>query len=153
MYTNTLIDVDLKYNSNYLQHDFPHLLHIYVILYFLYSFNNPQQMIPIVITLETEEGGSEELLGEVQKEIQLAEEELDVNFAVDTVDRFGTCIKYMHAYCIHTCINNFTLLSTSVVLVYMTILTNFSYSCIMPIVYHSFSCSYSKTILGLLKRF
>ena len=36
-------------------------------LIFLYSFDNPQQMIPIVITLETEEGGSEELLGEVQQ--------------------------------------------------------------------------------------
>ena len=59
-------------------------------------------MIPIVITLETEEGGSEELLREVQTEIQLAGEELDVDITVDTVDRFGTCIKYMQAYCIHT---------------------------------------------------
>ena len=81
-------------------------------------------MVPIVITLETEEGGSEELLGEVQTEIQSAGEELDVNFAVDTVDRFGTCIKYMHAYYIHTMSYMYKYTSVSIWTYVITFLIN-----------------------------
>ena len=55
------------------------------------SFNNLPDVIPIVVTLVTEEGGSEELLQEVQKEMETIGEELSVgvNITVSSVDRFG----------------------------------------------------------------
>lgn len=48
-------------------------------------------MIPIVITLVTGEGGSEELLVEVEREVKKLD--LGINITVDSVDRFGREIK------------------------------------------------------------
>ena len=46
-------------------------------------------MIPIVITLITEEEGSEELLAFVEDEMQRLETQLNVNITIKDVDRFG----------------------------------------------------------------
>ena len=46
-------------------------------------------MIPIAITLITEERGSEELLEFVEDEMQRLETQLNYNISIDDVDRFG----------------------------------------------------------------
>ena len=46
-------------------------------------------MIPIVITLITEEKGSEELLEFVEDEMQRLETQLNFNITIQDVDRFG----------------------------------------------------------------
>lgn len=56
-----------------------------------YSFDSLLSVIPIVITLVTGEGGSEELLVEVEREVKKLD--LGINITVDSVDRFGREIK------------------------------------------------------------
>ena len=46
-------------------------------------------MIPIVMTLITEEMGSEELLEFVEDEMQRLETQLNFNITIQDVDRFG----------------------------------------------------------------
>ena len=46
-------------------------------------------MIPIVITLITNEGGSEELLEDVQEEMETLGMQLNINIIINEVDRFG----------------------------------------------------------------
>ena len=46
-------------------------------------------MIPIVMTLITEEEGSEELLEFVEDEMQRLETQLNFNVTIENVDRFG----------------------------------------------------------------
>ena len=53
------------------------------------SFSSPPQVIPIIITLVTEEGGSDELLRNVEEEIQTLGMQLNINITIDGVDRFG----------------------------------------------------------------
>ena len=60
-------------------------------------------MVPIIITLVTEEGGSEELFGEVQMEMEKVGEQLDVEITAGNVERFG-----MHLYIKYACIDVLT---------------------------------------------
>ena len=46
-------------------------------------------MIPIIITLVTKEGGSEELLEDVNEEMETLGMQLNVNITINVVDRFG----------------------------------------------------------------
>ena len=46
-------------------------------------------MIPIIITLVTKAGGSEELLEDVNEEMQTVGMQLNVNITINVVDRFG----------------------------------------------------------------
>ena len=46
-------------------------------------------MIPIVITLVTNEGGSEELLEDVEEEMETLGIQLNINITINEVDRFG----------------------------------------------------------------
>ena len=56
---------------------------------YFFSLENSLEMIPIVITLITEDEGSEELLKYVEDEMQRLETQLNFNISVDDVDRFG----------------------------------------------------------------
>ena len=56
---------------------------------YLFSLENSLEMIPIAITLITEEKGSEELLEFVENEMQRLETQLNYNISIDDVDRFG----------------------------------------------------------------
>ena len=58
----------------------------YYIDHKLYSFNSSLQMIPIIITLVTKEGGSEELLEAVNEEMQTLGMQLNVNITINVVD-------------------------------------------------------------------
>ena len=51
-------------------------------------------MIPIIITLVTKGGGSEELLADVDQEMQSLGIQLSVNITINEVDRFGK-IRYV----------------------------------------------------------
>ena len=55
----------------------------------IYSFSPRLQMIPIVITLVTNEGGSEELLEEVEEEMRRLGMQLNIDITINEVDRFG----------------------------------------------------------------
>ena len=55
----------------------------------MFSLENSLEIIPIVITLITEEEGSEELLEYVEDEMQRLETQLNFNISIDNVDRFG----------------------------------------------------------------
>ena len=56
---------------------------------YFFSLENSLEMIPIVITLITEEEGSEKLLEYVEDEMQKLETQLNFNISIDDVDRFG----------------------------------------------------------------
>ena len=58
---------------------------------YLFSLANSLEFIPIVITLITEEEGSEELLKYVENEMQRLNTLLNINF--QDVERFGKRIK------------------------------------------------------------
>ena len=60
---------------------------------YFFSLENSLEMIPIVITLITEEEGSEELLEYVEDEMQRLETQLNFNISIDNVDRFGRGIN------------------------------------------------------------
>ena len=51
-------------------------------------------MIPIIITLVTKGGGSEELLADVEQEMQSLGIQLSVDITISEVDRFGK-IRYV----------------------------------------------------------
>ena len=53
------------------------------------SLEDSLEMIPIIITLITEEEGSEKLLEFVEDEMQRLETQLNFNITIDDVDRFG----------------------------------------------------------------
>ena len=73
-------------------------------------------MVPIVITLVTEEGGSEELFREVQMEMERVGEQLDVDIT-DNVERFG-----MHMYINYACIDVLTIIEHTYVVGFKQIL-------------------------------
>ena len=56
---------------------------------YFFSLENSLEMIPIVITLISEEEGSEELLEYVEDEMQRLETQLNFNISIDNVHRFG----------------------------------------------------------------
>ena len=56
---------------------------------YFFSLEKSLEMIPIVITLITEEEGSEKLLEYVEDEMQRLETQLNFNISIDDVDRFG----------------------------------------------------------------
>ena len=56
---------------------------------YFFSLENSLEMIPIAITLITEEEGSEKLLQFVEDEMQRLEIQLNFNISIDDVDRFG----------------------------------------------------------------
>ena len=56
------------------------------------SFTDPPKIISILITLVTIEGGSEDLLVQVTKEMEMLEMRLSINITLQNVDRFGECI-------------------------------------------------------------
>ena len=56
---------------------------------YFFSLENSLEMIPIAITLITEERGSEELLEFVEDEMQRLETQLSFNITIQDVDRFG----------------------------------------------------------------
>ena len=58
-------------------------------LIYFFSLENSLEMIPIVMTLITEEMGSEELLEFVEDEMQRLETQLNFNITIQDVDRFG----------------------------------------------------------------
>ena len=60
------------------------------------SFTDPPKIIPILITLVTIEGGSEDLLVQVTKEMEMLEMHLNINITLQNVDRFGECICEQH---------------------------------------------------------
>ena len=64
-----------------------HISHTDFIYYF--RLDHSLEKIPIVITLITEEEGSEELLEYVEDEMQRLETQLNFNISIDDVDRFG----------------------------------------------------------------
>ena len=67
----------------------PLLLHIsHTDFVYLFSLEKSLE-IPIVITLITEEEGSEELLAFVEDEMQRLETQLNVNITIQDVARFG----------------------------------------------------------------
>ena len=53
------------------------------------SAENPPSLVPIVLTLVTENGGNEVLLEEVAQELEKIEQELEIDIELQTVDRFG----------------------------------------------------------------
>ena len=57
-----------------------------------FSFTDPPKIIPILITLVTIEGGSEDLLVQVTKEMEMLEMHLSINITLQNVDRFGEYI-------------------------------------------------------------
>ena len=58
-------------------------------LYFLCSYTEQLYTIPIIITMMTKDGASEQLRIEVQQEMDELIEQLDVNISIVEVDRFG----------------------------------------------------------------
>ena len=57
-----------------------------------FSFTDPSKIISILITLVTIEGGSEDLLVQVTKEMEMLKMHLSINITLQNVDRFGECI-------------------------------------------------------------
>ena len=58
-------------------------------IYLLCSYTEQLYTIPIIITMMTKDGASEQLRIEVQQEMNKLSEQLEVNISIVEVDRFG----------------------------------------------------------------